>query len=349
MNPLKYKELKEFVETYEGSQRVINYNDFLIINLSDDLSFDLIKNIVNETVKSDKTIIIYHSQRELFKIEKYLILLIRNLIENKKEFYTLNIPLCYMQDFPKYSLDLQYFALKGFIREKDLLDLLYFEDCKFCKVRNVCPGAIQKYEDQVFAVFKDFFTIIKDITIKIKIFKSEKKEELIYHLIKLLELNKEIEDSKIFINFADELLIKQLVLYNPKIIYLLSSLPNIENERIKKVTKTRFAHKTLKFQDIEKIIKIPLEFELCDTAIFKLSNNMLDELNEFFISNLKDDEKFRMFLDLCYKIRYILLEIGKEMYLTTSILAIPYYIKELRNFFDFEEFAEKIEFETIKI
>lgn len=341
---MKYtiKEIKNFLKDEKIQENKLNlFKNIGLILLSDkNLSFDLIENLINEVNqnslnKKEVSLYILFNGQDFYKNEKYFLKLIRALEENNYEFYTINIPFCYLQDYPNKSLEFLEFSYNGFIHTEELQDHTYFEDCKFCKIKNLCPGAKKIFDEQVFSVFKNYFEYILSLPekhINLKIFKSNKIEE-IAKKVNELTFRKEkyiINENSFSYNFLKEL---NLELFEK--IYLLKSSENnifensLENfsEKIQVVKFDKFVYKSIFIEKSTKLVRMPLEFEICDHIIYLIDENYLNSFKSFTNDQLDDNELLELMLSNIHKIKYYILKKENNYYFFNSILYLIYFFK----------------------
>ncbi|MFW6025552.1 MAG: hypothetical protein ACOCRX_04355 [Candidatus Woesearchaeota archaeon] len=100
---------------------------------------------------SDKLYVIYNGEL-LFKTSYFIIKLIEALIKKDVSFEVVNIPPCYLQDYLNYSFDF----LKYNNSELTFENYYHFEDCKYCFLKNKCPGGQKRFEKDVYALTNPF-------------------------------------------------------------------------------------------------------------------------------------------------------------------------------------------------
>jgi hypothetical protein len=173
------------------------------------LDYSKLDRVLERLYKEKKKLFIVHNGRKLFRIERYLLRLLRVLKSHNIDFQVVGIPLCYIQDFLDYSYDLKRFILD----KEDFSHYHYFEDCRFCRLRKICPGALVKYEEQVFASFKEHFEAVDYSRFKAKVYKVPKDIGKLRELFKRDEfVNLKLDEQKILLKNKDDKVINDLFL-----------------------------------------------------------------------------------------------------------------------------------------
>ncbi len=300
---------KEIEEIKKGNESIA-----LVINIQDSWTYDdmnkVIKEIESKKEYKDVKIFITTKGKDIFRTEKYLQPLERWLSENGYDFEIVGIPLCYAQDFIEKHHD-----TKVFLKEKELAfnKYHYFEDCRFCKLRGICPGALEHYEDDVYATFKD----------------AEKYYNYEPRIVDKKTINeialKQIEPkSKVWIiplgNISEEelkILIYALKKLNVEITFGLK----IDESLIKICEKLginpfkpkgRYAYKTL---DDKKILRVLVEVDLFDSLIIITNTNeyqkiVYDLIHEGDLRKfeLNNETQIQLFNAIKHKIHLIYVE-----------------------------------------
>ena len=147
---------------------VVYKGEYALLYLDDDISFDSLKEKLRKVDFSklrEKKTFIFHRGDKIFRTEKYLTYLMIFLAKAGIEFQAVGIPSCYLQDRLSSSYEIKAFMKEN---ETEFENYFYFEDCKACRLRCACPGALQKYADQVFPVFSDKRKALSSISQEIK-------------------------------------------------------------------------------------------------------------------------------------------------------------------------------------
>ncbi|HDP74181.1 MAG TPA: DUF362 domain-containing protein [Candidatus Woesearchaeota archaeon] len=156
ISPKRYKaEIEPLVDNGNENCFIESKSDYSIIYIKDKLCFESLK---EEIRKADlkglkqKPVYIFHQGDELFRIEKYLSYLIIFLRKLGCQFFVAGIPACYMQDNLINSYEI---AVSLYEKDAEFSGYSYYEACRFCRLRCICPGALEKYADHVYPVFSD--------------------------------------------------------------------------------------------------------------------------------------------------------------------------------------------------
>lgn len=143
----------------------IDETSYAKIDLDEIDSFDKIDSVLKKINGEKKDyVLISNRSNEIYNKEKYLIRFIESLLNQGFSVNVKDVPLCYLQEYPElsYELKLKLLSEEGIITGFKETGS-FFEDCDYCNLKSVCPGYSKKYENQVFAVFKNKDSIIRSV------------------------------------------------------------------------------------------------------------------------------------------------------------------------------------------
>jgi len=128
------------------------------IPLQDCLTFDISNQSYEEIISSinDSNVkcVVLSCSGDIYKNELTLFKLLKFLSEQKIVVQVKDIPLCYLQDYPWFSYDLKLKLLSDEGLIEGVKQKQFFIDCEKCTLKSFCPGAEQRFSNQVYRVFK---------------------------------------------------------------------------------------------------------------------------------------------------------------------------------------------------
>ena len=206
----KKKSEKEEALDFEEMKKadpIKEVDDKIVFGLKDDLDYSKLDMVLEKLSREKRKVFVIHNGNKLFRVERYLLKLLRTLKSNKVDFSVVGVPLCYVQEFLDYSYDLERFLFNM----EDFSNYHYYEDCRFCRLRKICPGALPKYENQVFASFKEHFEAVDYSKFKPKVYKVKKDVRKLKELFKRDELvNLKLNEQRILLKNRDDEIINEL-------------------------------------------------------------------------------------------------------------------------------------------
>lgn len=298
----------------------------MIIKLTDDIDYESLNQMLKE-VKGKVNIV--HSGNRLYKIERYLLFALRELEKRKIEFDISRIPPCYIEDFLLYSSD-----ITRFLEQKEAFsEYHYYEDCRFCRLRKICPGALPKYEDQVFASFKEHYDVIDYSSLTPKVYKLKKSIEKLRELferdeIKSLKLNEQKlllknDKDEIINQFFSELAEKK---ENKDIFY--TSLEVQGNTTKLKDTK-RYSYRTSdKTRTGKKYLQFLTDVEFADQIVLASESCLSWQMKEFLkpeqmmLVDSVDRSNIELFKLLSHKMTLFIKSTNNFYYISTDPVAV---------------------------
>jgi hypothetical protein len=278
-------------EEMKKANPIKEFDDTVVYGLSDGLDYSKLDRDfrgLERLVKEKKRLFIIHNGKKLFRVERYLLRLLRALKSKGIDFQVVGIPLCYIQDFLDYSYDLKRFLLN----REDFSNYHYFEDCRFCRLRKVCPGALPKHEEQVFASFKEHFVAVDYSRLKAKVYKVPKNIDKLRELFKRVEfVNLKLDEQKILLKNKDDKFIHELFLgfagkKKDKDVFATDlKLDTNDVERLS--DRNKYSYRTSdKERTGKKFLSFLVDVEVCDQIVISSKTNISGEIKELLRPDL---------------------------------------------------------------
>lgn len=320
-------------EEMKKANPVKEFDDTVVYDLSDDLDYSTLDRNFRELerlVKEKKRLFIIHNGKKLFRVERYLLRLLRALKSKGIDFQVAGIPLCYIQDFLDYSYDLK----RSLVDTEDFSNYHYFEDCRFCRLRKVCPGALPKYEEQVFASFKEHFEAVDYSGFKAKVYKVPKNIDKLRGLFKREEfVNLKLDEQKILLKNKDNEIINALFLdFAGKKADrdVFATDLKLDNDSVERLSdRQKYSYRTSdKERTGKKFLSFLVDIDICDQIVVFSNTSISSEIKELLRPDLvglvegRDYQGVELMKLLSHKLSLFIREMGGAFYISKDPVAL---------------------------